>query len=257
MNESQSSGSARRGRPGRAGRRDEAEGQLFILPFISEPPARHTRRAGRRGALARLGPGGGEREGAGRGGFSGTRASGAAGAARRARRVRDPARVTVTTHELSPRRAESWRRRALGLRTGQSPRGPRAPRGGRPPPPYGSAGPGSAPAVCPFPIPPAGRGLRGPCGCCCPAPTPRVPTDWVLRARGRGPGWAAWPAPESAALARSPRPGPARGPAAACRHPGQGPDPARAPCRPAPPGRSTPTLAWLGPGSSESRLLAL
>lgn len=64
-----------------------------------------------------------------------------------------------------------------------------------------------------------------------------------------------WPAPESAVPARSPRPGPARGRAAACRHPGQGSDPGVRARPPAPPQAPSPKPQAPGLAASLSRCL--
>ena len=146
-----------------------------------------------------------------------------------------PPRPHVTRNESTFPSAQSWSRQVLGPCPGQAEPtlGPRSLRAGDPASRTVAPGLGRRPAALPLPHP-ARQRSPPPAAPAAARPAPRVPTGSASRVRGRGPGWAAWPAPESAAPARSPRPGPARGRAAACRHPGQGSGPARAPSGPAP-----------------------
>lgn len=208
--------------------------QSFILPFISEPGTRRIFTNGSQGSPERLGSGGEGREGAGLDLFlRNPELGGPAGVARREHRVRGsrarpqetevpvpPGPETLALLELSESCPSNTQLERAGPQLWQLAEDAQTP---TPPAIWDSVG----------------------------SSHPCVPTGLVLRVIGRGLGWTAWPPPESAARVRSPRPGPARGRAAAYRHPPQGPGSgARAPLGPAPcwwpsPGpRPAPAKAW-------------
>lgn len=215
----------------------------------SPPPATLTGAQPRRCPRRCPAQGAGHGKGRGSGGFSGTQrqspAKGLAGCLG-LETTAFLSRPHVTHSNLSLHKAEAWRHRVPGSRTGRAKptRGPSDPEASDLRFPHGSFRVVSAPGRPAFPesLPPA-EASRGREAAARPVPVPSVPTSSALSVRGRGPGWAAWPALESAAPARSPRPGPARGRAAACRHPGQGPNPARA-HPPAPPRRRWAGRLW-------------
>lgn len=228
---------------------NKAVGQPFILSFIPKPPIRQSyapRRAGVRG--------GGEREGAGLGRLlrnpeaesePGQRARWVPGSRNPSLSLqssRYPQVIQVSTRP-SPGVIGSWDPAPPGP---SRPSAPAIPRPTTPASRTVALGLALRPAACPFPHPAREEASRGHASAARPAPATSVPTGSALWVRGRGPGWAAWPALESAARARSPRPGPARGRAAACRHPRLGPDPGARAHPPAPP---HPAPAGPGPGS--------